>query len=162
MSAIQDGIRDRFELARVTVSNAIESIKGIMRFDWSLPKLKLPHFSIQGEFSLNPPSIPKIGVEWYAKAMDSPYLLKNATIFGSAGGHLLGAGEAGTEIVAGAETLMRMIASAVTSSQKISRAIHIASGGISIHIHATPGMDVERLAEEVMDRLNADLLMEGI
>lgn len=78
-----------------------------------LPHINLPHFSITGGFSLNPPSMPKISVDWYAKAMNSPMLLDGATIFGAMGGNLLGGGEAGTEVVSGANTLMGMIRSAV-------------------------------------------------
>ena len=33
----------------------------------SIPAIKLPHFTMTGKFSLNPPSIPSIGVNWYDK-----------------------------------------------------------------------------------------------
>lgn len=95
------------------VKDAIETIKGFFKFEWELPKIKLPHFSIVGEFSLTPPSVPHLGVEWYRKAMDNAMLLNGATIFGAKGGNLLGGGEAGPEVVSGADTLMAMIQGAV-------------------------------------------------
>ena len=48
------------------VSDSINRIKNLFNFSWKLPDLKLPHFKIDGEFSLNPPSVPTLGVEWYA------------------------------------------------------------------------------------------------
>lgn len=98
------------------VSGAISKIKSFLDFDWELPKIKLPHFSIKGEFSLDPPSIPHIGVEWYRKAMNDGMILNSPTIFGAAGGKLLGAGEAGPEAVVGASSLRSMIQDAVASA----------------------------------------------
>ena len=106
---------DIFENAKNIVSGAIEFIKGLFDFEWKLPELKLPHFTISGDFNLDPTnfSMPTIGVEWYAKAMNTPYLLDNATIFGAAGGKLLGGGESGNEMVYGHDQLMADIAAVV-------------------------------------------------
>lgn len=117
-SAIKKGIETPINAARDAVRNAIDKIKGFFNFSWSLPKLKLPHISITGSFSLVPPSVPHFGIEWYKKAMDVPMLLNNPTIFGAAGGSLLGAGEAGPEVVSGAATLMDMIRSVVDDAQQ--------------------------------------------
>lgn len=84
-----------FESAKTIVSNAIDKIRGFFNFDWSLPKIKLPHFSISGHFGLNPPSIPHFSVDWYAKGG----ILNRPTIFGQNGNTLLGGGESGKEAV---------------------------------------------------------------
>lgn len=117
-NAIKKGIETPINAARDAVRNAIDKIKGFFNFSWSLPKLKLPHISITGSFSLAPPRVPHFGISWYKKAMNTPMLLNNPTIFGAAGGSLLGAGEAGPEVVSGAATLMDMIRSVVDDSQQ--------------------------------------------
>ena len=101
--------------AKNAVSNAINSIKSKFNFSWSLPKLKMPHPKISGKFSLNPPSVPHFSIDWYKKAMNNAMILNDATIFGAKGGKLLGGGEAGSEVVSGADTLMKMIREAVAS-----------------------------------------------
>lgn len=117
--SIKEGIRGKIEGAKEAVGQAIEKIKGFFNFSWSLPKLKLPHISISGSFSINPPSAPHFGIEWYKKAMDNPMVLNEATLFGynPANGRFLGGGEAGTEIVSGADTLKSMIREAIATEQ---------------------------------------------
>lgn len=117
-NSIKSAITQPIEAARDAVKSAIDKMKGFFNFSWSLPKIKLPHFSIDGKFSLNPPSVPKFNIEWYKKAMDNPMLLTSPTIFGMQNGRLLGAGEAGAEVVSGADKLMSMIKTAVDSSSR--------------------------------------------
>ena len=93
-NAIKDGIKNKIENARDTVKSAIDKIKGFFNFKWELPKLKLPHFKISGKFSLNPPSIPKFSVDWYARGG----VFDKATLFGY-GGRVGGLGEAGAEAI---------------------------------------------------------------
>lgn len=99
VSNIMDGVRSAFaskiEVARSAVSQGIANIKNLFNFSWSLPPIKLPHFSVSGSFSLNPPSVPKIDVSWYRQGG----ILNGAQIFGSMGDTLLGGGEAGAEAV---------------------------------------------------------------
>ena len=87
----------------------VDKIKGIFNFEWSLPHIKLPHFKIKGEFSLSPPSVPYLSIDWYKKAMNDAYILNSPTIFGAAGGRLLGGGEAGSEAVVGTEKLAEIV-----------------------------------------------------
>ena len=92
---IKTGITDKINAAKTAVSNAINAIKGFFNFSWSLPKLKLPHISISGSFSINPPSVPKFSISWYAKGgiFDSPAL------FPYGNGQIGGLGEAGAEAI---------------------------------------------------------------
>jgi TP901 family phage tail tape measure protein len=135
---IKSGIKEKIDAARDFVSNAIEKIKSFFKFEWSLPHIKLPHFSIEGEFSLSPPSIPKIHVEWYKKAYEMPYLFTSPTVLAGKG---FGDGGGSGEIVYGRDQLLRDIAAAK-------------GGDTIINIYSTPGMDVNQLADRVQERLS--------
>lgn len=116
-ASIRSSISSTMDGAKSIVSSAIDTIKGYFDFSWSLPNLKMPHFSIVGEFSLNPPSVPTLSVSWYKKAMSGGMILNGATIFGvDNNGNLLGGGEAGSEAVVGTSSLMKMISDAVTNA----------------------------------------------
>lgn len=79
--------------AKSVVSGALDKIKGFFaNCHLKLPHINLPHFSLEGKFSLDPPSVPHISVSWYRKAMDDAYILNSPTIFGMAGGRYLGGG----------------------------------------------------------------------
>lgn len=112
LSAIRDKVSSTFDSIKDKVRSAIDYIKGLFNFNWSLPHIELPHFSVSGRFSLNPPQIPQFSVQWYKKAMSDAYMLNGATIFGANGGQLLGGGEAGSEMIIGTNKLMSMIAQA--------------------------------------------------
>lgn len=91
----RDGVNEIWGGIKNFLGGIRDWLKSIFDFEWKLPKIKLPHFTISGKFSLNPPSIPKFGVSWYAKGG----ILTSPTIFGMSGNNLLGGGEAGKEAV---------------------------------------------------------------
>ena len=134
VSSILNGIKSTFTSVFNGVWSFVQGIvnklKGIFNFSWSLPHIKLPHFSISGSFSLNPPSIPHFSVDWYRKAMNNGMILNSPTIFGASGNHLLGGGEAGPEAVVGVQSLMDMVQSAVAGSQMAAD-----SGNITIPVY---------------------------
>ena len=117
VKVVKDTFFEKFDNIKRHVINTVDSIKE--KFDnlkLKLPDIKLPHFKIDGELSLNPPKVPKLSIDWYAKAMQQGMILNSPTIFGAAGGRLLGAGEAGAEAVVGVGSLQSMIQNAVGSS----------------------------------------------
>ena len=94
LNSIKDKFSNIIDKAKSIVKSGLDKIKGFFNFKWELPKLKLPHFKISGKFSLDPPSIPKFSVNWYAKGgiFDKPTLFPY-------GGNLGGLGEAGAEAI---------------------------------------------------------------
>ena len=118
-NGIKTTIQNSINGAKNVVQSGLNAIKGFFsNLKLSFPKIKLPHFKITGKLSLDPPSVPHISIDWYAKAMNNPMLLNGATIFGAMGGKLLGGGEKGQEVVAGASKLMDMIQSALQMTLK--------------------------------------------
>ena len=93
-NAIKQKILTPIQNAKDKVKQLIDKIRSFFNFNWSLPKLKMPHLKITGEFSISPPKVPKFSVDWYARGgvFDKP------TLFTS-GGRLGGLGEAGAEAI---------------------------------------------------------------
>lgn len=99
VSNVFNGIKSTIDNVINTAKNIVKSgIDGIVGFfsgmKLEFPKIKLPHFTVSGSFSLNPPSIPSFGISWYKKGgiFDQP------TLFNTPSG-LKGVGEAGAEAV---------------------------------------------------------------
>lgn len=147
LNQIKNTFTSVFDGAKQIVSNAINYIRGLLSGELSFPHIRMPHFSISGEFSLDPPSVPHISVDWYKKAMGNPYLLNGATIFGAMGGKLLGGGESGSEMIVGTNKLMEMIAQAKGGETLITN---------TFNIDAT-GKDPQELAQEISFYLDMEL-----
>lgn len=111
-NSIGGKITDTFSKCRDTVEGIVQKIKEFFNFDWKLPDIKLPHFKIDGSFSLSPPSIPRIGVDWYAEGG----VMTKPTAFGvnPVTGNVMAGGEAGPEAVAPITVLQDYIRRAVS------------------------------------------------
>ena len=118
---VKEKLTAPFTKARDTIKGIADKIKGFFKGEISMPKIKMPHFSISPKGwkfnDLLEGSIPKLGIDWYAKAMNNPMVMTKPTIFGynAETGKLQGGGDAGSEVVSGTGTLMNMIQGAVAS-----------------------------------------------
>ena len=130
---------DQMQQVEDTISSSISSITGqFASTQLSFNQhVDIPHFSMSGRFDAQSGEVPSVGVSWYKKAMNQPYLFTDATLFG--------AGEAGDEMMYGRDSLMRDIRQA-TSGQ--------ASVTINMTVNGAEGQDVRKLADEVVDRIN--------
>lgn len=132
-----DSFVSTFDNVKETVKGAIDKLLEMFDFDWSLPQIKLPHFNISGGEApwgfAGQGSFPTVEIEWYKKAMDAPYLLDSATIFGAANGHYMGGGEAGSEMIYSHDKLMSDIGAVVDSRlSKLTFEIPVYIGGRKI------------------------------
>lgn len=95
-NGIKNAITGPIDQAKTHISNALNSIKSFFaNCKLSLPHIKLPHFSISGSFSLNPPSVPHLSVSWYKEGG----IMMEPTLFGINGSSLMAGGEAGPEAI---------------------------------------------------------------
>ena len=111
------------------VKTAIDKIKGFFSgLKIELPHIKLPHFKLTGSFSLAPPSVPKLSIDWY----------KTGGIFTSP--QIIGVGEAGAEAVLPIEKLKGLLGD---------------MGGVTVNVYGSNNMNVDELALKVQQRIIA-------
>ena len=134
---IKETIGEKIEGAKEKVRSAIEAIKGFFNFHWELPKLKMPHFSLTGKFSLMPPSVPKLSVEWYRKAENTPYLFNSPSV--------IGVGDV-PEVVIGKRKFDEMTQGSVTNNFTIVQ---------------QPGQSARELARVISEQINKTAIREG-
>lgn len=150
-SNIKNAIASPFQTAWSLVQTAVNKIKGI--FPISMGKIfsgiKLPHFRIDG--GEIPWGIggagkkPSVNIDWYRRAMNRPYLLNGATIFGAKNGKLLGGGEAGKEVIMSYDHYKGM-------------------GGttnVNVVVNAAPGMSEAKLADMVARKIQQSVNRKG-
>lgn len=154
---VKTAISDKINAARDTVQSGIDAISGFFKNAvLKFPDIKLPHFSIVGEFSLKPPSVPHLSVDWYAKAYSQAVAFNQPTVIPTASG-LKGFGDgAGAEIVIGQDLLLNTITDAVRNAYSVPGTSNT-YGGTTINVYGAPGQDVSELADIVADKINADV-----
>lgn len=146
-----------------TWETTMSEIKKLTGGKMATPTIDKPHLSITPKGwklsdILTKGTLPKINIEWYAKAMNKGMLLDGPTIFGSLGDKLLGGGEAGQEVVVGSKSLMGMIQGAVSrgiTTPNYSVNKNYTGNNINIIVNGAEGQDVEQLADIVLEKLQA-------
>lgn len=110
---IPSAVKSIFTKAVSLVKSFPGRFKSALKFSWSLPHLNLPHLSVSGgkaPFGIGGKgSLPSFHISWYKKAMESPYVFSDATLFG--------AGEAGDEMLYGRSRLMNDIKEATQGTK---------------------------------------------
>lgn len=121
---IPSAVKSIFTKAVSLVKSFPGRFKSALKFSWSLPHLNLPHLSVSGgkaPFGIGGKgSLPSFHISWYKKAMESPYVFSDATLFG--------AGEAGDEMLYGRSRLMSDIRE-VTQGTKNDVTINVTVNG---------------------------------
>ena len=134
-NGIKDAIQNPINTAVTFVKNAIDKIKGFFSgLKLELPHIKLPHFKLSGSFSLAPPSVPKLSIDWYKDGA----IFNRPTIFPNG----VGIGD-----VAGGEAVLPL--------RKFWDEMDSRSMGtnITINVNASPGMDINELVKEIERKL---------
>lgn len=138
-NAVKNSIEKPINAAKNAVSNAVNKIKSILSAPLSFPKIKLPHFKISGHFSLKPPSVPSLGVDWYDKG----------GIFSSPS--IIGVGEKRPEFVGALEDLRQLIGDEM---DKRSSTGEILITGNNFQVREE--RDIKKIAEELYKLIKKD------
>ena len=109
LGKIKSAFKDKLDAAKETVKGIIDKIKGFFDFKWELPKLKMPHITISGKFSLSPLETPKFAIDWYKSAYDNPVLFTSPTVLPTANGYKGFGDGSGAEIVIGLNKLQELV-----------------------------------------------------
>ena len=131
-------IKERMAIMLASFTKAIDFIKSIPdRVRAIIQKIKdfikLPHFSLTGELSLIPPSVPKISVDWYANGG----IFTKPTVFGG-----VGVGD-----VAGGEAVLPLAKLWEEMDKRF------AQPGLVVNVYGSDNMSVDELAMKVQEKI---------
>lgn len=133
-NGIKTAITHPIQTAKAIIKKIIDKIKGFFSFDFELPHIKLPHFTITPKGwkfkDLLKGKIPKLGIDWYAKGG----IFNNPSV--------IGVGEAGSEAVVPLDKFWKKLdAIAATNSPMV------------VNVYGSPHMSVDELATAVQQKI---------
>ncbi|MFB5404208.1 phage tail tape measure protein [Enterococcus avium] len=149
-NGIKDAMTGPVESAKNTISGIIDQIKGFFNgILLRLPKIEmppLPHFRLSGSFSLKPPSVPHLSVDWY----------KKGSVFN--GPNVIGVGEAGPEAVLPLNdsvlgSIGRMIAERMPEGGNGSGQVVQNEFNIEINGNVDSEVTARRMVDDIMERI---------
>lgn len=131
-------IKERMAIMLSSFTKAIDFIKSIPDKVRAIVQkikdfIKLPHFSLTGELSLIPPSVPKISVDWYANGG----IFTKPTVFGG-----VGVGD-----VAGGEAVLPLAKLWEEMDKRF------AQPGLVVNVYGSDNMSVDELAMKVQEKI---------
>ena len=145
---IKSKCETKLDNLRETIRNKLNLIKSLFDITMGPPKVKLPHITVTGSFSLRPPSVPHFSVSYYAKGGFPDE------------GELFVAGERGAEMV-GAMGNRATVANNQQIVAGISQGVEEANEGVINAIYAI----ADRLIDAIEDSggtLNFDEFVRGV
>lgn len=146
VSNIWEGIKNAMwkpiEYAKNKIHGLVEAVKSFFNFHIEFPKPKLPHFSLEGEFSLSKMTVPHLNIDWYATGgiATAP--------------SIVGIGEAGDEAILPLSNKGRMkpFAKAVAEMMPDSKKADYEAGGVTVQVGSLvvrEEADINRIAEQL-------------
>lgn len=146
--SIKSAIGDKIEGAKSVVGSAIDRIKGFFNFSWSLPKLKLPHVTISGSFSLVPPRVPHFGISWY----------KDGGFF--TGPSVIGIGEGGNEYALPEDRITDLMATAISKVK--GGAQQVVSVAVTVNAKVSGQLDAYDTGRQIGTGIASKLKQRGV
>lgn len=132
-----------------------DAVQKIQKQKWTVPKPKVPEFSLTGKFALDPPSVPKLQVTWNAQGG----IFAQPMVLPALDGSWQGFGEAGREAILPLDSFYSNLEDILTRR---------GAGGTQLvvdvnieHFDNSSGQDPRDFANAVIDELNVRLQQRG-
>lgn len=138
-NGVVNGVKSAWNGIISPFQSVVNSIKNI--WDGIKSMFKLPHFSITGKFSLSPPSIPKVSVDWYYNGG----IFKSPTVLGGIGvGDAFNGQGSNAEAIVPLDEMYRNIKGIVDNSSE---------GNIVIYLTNTTKLDSEVISSKTTKKV---------
>ena len=171
-SSIRSAVEDRLGSAKTSATNAFESIRSAasskmgdaldkvssvvermkekFNFSWSLPHLSLPHLSVSGSFSLDPPSVPHFSIDWY----------KQGGVIMPNNPHVIGVGDATErEWIEPESKLLRLIQDAVRTAGGVAGSVNVE---VNVSARVSGNTDAYQLGQNIGRGVQSVLKQQGV